>query len=76
MLSITFLLHNFFIIKIFLYIVVVFQAEHVFKDYPAGVRYIGFFHKGKDRQFWAGHFGAKFTLGSVVIDFSHTALTE
>ncbi|KAH3813207.1 hypothetical protein DPMN_141659 [Dreissena polymorpha] len=53
-----------------------FKAEHVFKDYPAGVRYIGFFHKGKDRQFWAGHFGAKFTFGSVVIDFSHTALTE
>ncbi|XP_052271582.1 F-box only protein 2-like [Dreissena polymorpha] len=53
-----------------------FKAEHVFKDYPAGMRYIGFSHEGMDMQFWLGHFGTKFTLGSVVIDFSHTALTE
>ncbi|KAH3850543.1 hypothetical protein DPMN_092958 [Dreissena polymorpha] len=33
------------------------------------MRYIGFSHEGMDMQFWLGHFGTKFTLGSVVIDF-------
>lgn len=29
--------------------------------YPKGARYICFFHKGKDTQFWKGHYGIKIT---------------
>ncbi|XP_052768996.1 F-box only protein 6-like [Mya arenaria] len=50
-----------------------FQAKHTFTDYPTGIRYVGFYHEGKDTQFWAGHFGAKMTLASVILDFSHVA---
>ncbi|XP_062587269.1 F-box only protein 6-like [Saccostrea cucullata] len=42
-----------------------FQVEHIFTTYPEGLRYIKFQHKGKDRQFWAGHYGSKFTNASV-----------
>lgn len=30
-----------------------------FRDYVKGVRRIQFTHIGKDRQFWAGHYGTK-----------------
>jgi len=48
-----------------------FQASHVFCNYPAGIRYIGFYHKGKDTQFWAGHYGAKMTRSNVTLNFKH-----
>ncbi|XP_074654806.1 F-box only protein 6-like isoform X2 [Tubulanus polymorphus] len=34
-----------------------------------GLRYIKFIHSGKDTQFWAGHYGSKFTGASVKFDF-------
>ncbi|XP_046347288.2 F-box only protein 6-like isoform X2 [Haliotis rufescens] len=45
------------------------KMQHVFKDYKAGVRFIEFRHLGVDRQFWAGHYGPKFTLSSVKFMF-------
>ncbi|WAR19001.1 FBX6-like protein [Mya arenaria] len=50
-----------------------FQAKYTFKDYPMGIRYVGFYHNGKDTKFWAGNFGAKMTLASVILDFKHVA---
>lgn len=41
------------------------KAEHVFKDYNPGVRYIVLEHHGKDTQFWAGHYGSKMSGGYV-----------
>lgn len=41
------------------------KVEHVFKDYPVGVRTISFLHEGQDTQFWAGHYGSKMARASV-----------
>ncbi|XP_041352447.1 F-box only protein 6-like [Gigantopelta aegis] len=46
------------------------QVMHTFKDYGTGVRYVQFTHSGKDTQFWAGHYGPKFTLSSVRFNFT------
>ncbi|XP_037540698.1 F-box only protein 6 [Nematolebias whitei] len=43
------------------------QMTHVFKDYGPGVRYIKFFHGGKDTQFWAGWYGIRVTDSCVEI---------
>ncbi|XP_048734147.1 F-box only protein 44-like isoform X1 [Ostrea edulis] len=48
-----------------------FKVEHIFTSYPKGVRFIKFQHKGKDRQFWAGHYGSKFTMASVRFNLMH-----
>ncbi|XP_060592848.1 F-box only protein 44-like [Ruditapes philippinarum] len=45
-----------------------FKAEHTFTDYDPGVRYIKYYHRGKDTQFWAGWYGAKITLSSVILE--------
>lgn len=36
-----------------------FQIRHTFVDYGAGVSRIRFIHGGRDRLFWAGHYGSK-----------------
>lgn len=43
------------------------RVEHTFRDYPAGVRLLRFAHTGKDTQYWAGHYGAKFTKSTVLV---------
>ncbi|XP_048033537.1 F-box only protein 44-like [Megalobrama amblycephala] len=43
------------------------QMMHVFKEYGPGVRFIRFTHGGKDRQYWAGHYGIRVTNSSVEI---------
>lgn len=43
------------------------KVEHVFENYPSGVRYIEFKHGGQDTKYWAGHFGAKITSSCVCI---------
>ncbi|KAI1719990.1 f-box associated region domain-containing protein [Ditylenchus destructor] len=43
------------------------KVEHEFKDYPAGVRYLFLECRGKDRQFWAGQYGAKMANCSVMV---------
>ncbi|KAL4225319.1 F-box associated region [Mactra antiquata] len=49
-----------------------FKAQHTFTDYPSGVRFIEYSHTGVDGQFWAGWYGAKMTLSTVKLDFTHT----
>lgn len=44
-----------------------FQVTHLFENYPDGVRFIKFYHGGMDNQFWAGHYGAKMTGSSVIV---------
>lgn len=39
----------------------------VFRDYGPGVRYVSYLHKGKDTQFWAGHYGARITNSTVTV---------
>ncbi|XP_070806331.1 F-box only protein 27-like isoform X1 [Pituophis catenifer annectens] len=46
------------------------KVTHTFRRYGPGVRYILFRHRGKDTQFWAGHYGARVTNSSVIIRFS------
>lgn len=43
------------------------QVSHVFRCYGPGVRYVHFCHRGKDTQFWAGHYGARVTHSAVVV---------
>ncbi|XP_069063009.1 F-box only protein 27-like isoform X2 [Pleurodeles waltl] len=43
------------------------QVSHVFRNYSRGVRYVKFFNRGKDTQFWAGHYGARITNSSVTV---------
>ena len=43
------------------------QVEHTFSNYGPGLRYIHFFHRGKDTQFWAGHYGCKMAGSQVGI---------
>ncbi|XP_068765524.1 F-box only protein 17-like [Struthio camelus] len=43
------------------------QVSHVFRRYGPGVRYVHFSHRGKDTQFWAGHYGARVTHSAVVV---------
>uniref|UniRef100_A0A8D0DSV8 F-box protein 27 n=1 Tax=Salvator merianae TaxID=96440 RepID=A0A8D0DSV8_SALMN len=43
------------------------QVSHVFRHYGPGVRYVRFYHKGKDTQFWAGHYGARITNSTVLL---------
>ena len=45
------------------------KLEHVFCDYPPGVRYIYFEDYGRDTSYWAGHYGAKLA-GATVKFFS------
>lgn len=33
--------------------------KHEFKNYGRKLRKIHFYHGGRDRQFWSGHYGAK-----------------
>lgn len=47
------------------------QVEHIFTSYPKGLRFIKFKHKGKDEQFWAGHYGSKFTMACVRFNLGH-----
>ena len=55
--------NQYFLLKFisFLYL----QFKHVFDAYPPGVRFIHFRHGGKDRKWWAGHYGVKMALPTV-----------
>lgn len=41
------------------------QVTHTFCGFGSGLRYIKYRHGGVDTQFWAGHYGPKFTLSTV-----------
>ncbi|KAM5236348.1 F-box only protein 27-like [Ctenodactylus gundi] len=43
------------------------QVTHVFSNLKEGIRFVSFKHKGKDTQFWAGHYGARITNSSVIV---------
>ncbi|XP_043930027.1 F-box only protein 27-like [Protopterus annectens] len=43
------------------------KVSCVFRDYGSGVRYVSFLHRGKDTQFWAGHYGSRITNSTVVV---------
>ncbi|CAI4228256.1 unnamed protein product [Auanema sp. JU1783] len=40
-----------------------------FENYPVGVRAVLMHSEGRDNQFWAGHYGAKFANLEVVVSF-------
>ncbi|PAV80663.1 hypothetical protein WR25_03299 [Diploscapter pachys] len=43
------------------------KAEVKIEEYPIGMRKIGIYTRGKDTQFWAGHYGPKFTKPEISI---------
>ncbi|XP_024883728.1 F-box only protein 6-like, partial [Temnothorax curvispinosus] len=43
------------------------KITHVFKNYGPGLRRITFEHSGKDRSFWAGHYGSKMAGACVCV---------
>lgn len=43
------------------------QVSHVFENYGSGLRTITFLHGGKDRLFWAGHYGSKIAGACVYV---------
>ncbi|XP_045148641.1 uncharacterized protein LOC101644532 [Echinops telfairi] len=43
------------------------QVTHLFSNVEMGVRYVFFEHRGRDTQFWAGHYGARITNSSVIV---------
>ncbi|XP_063108794.1 F-box only protein 27 isoform X2 [Cavia porcellus] len=49
---------------------VCFQVTHVFSNIKMGVRFVSFEHWGQDTQFWAGHYGARVTNSSVIVQVS------
>ncbi|XP_078313952.1 F-box only protein 6-like [Crassostrea virginica] len=53
-----------------------FKAEHIFTSYPGGVRFIKFKHEGKDEQFWAGHYGSKFTMATVRFNLKQRSASQ
>uniref|UniRef100_A0A0K0DC94 FBA domain-containing protein n=1 Tax=Angiostrongylus cantonensis TaxID=6313 RepID=A0A0K0DC94_ANGCA len=44
-------------------------VEEVFTDYPIGMRKLAIMSRGKDNQFWAGHYGSKFGATEVFLSF-------
>ncbi|XP_075393160.1 F-box only protein 27 [Tenrec ecaudatus] len=46
------------------------QVTHLFSNVEMGVRYVFFEHRGRDTQFWAGHYGARITNSSVIVRIS------
>ncbi|VDM58971.1 unnamed protein product [Angiostrongylus costaricensis] len=44
-------------------------VEEVFMDYPIGMRKLAIMSRGKDNQFWAGHYGSKFGATEVLLSF-------
>lgn len=47
-------------------------VEHLLTDYPSGMRKLGVMSRGKDTQFWAGHYGSKFGATEVSINLPET----
>lgn len=47
------------------------HVEHTFRGYGPGVQFIEYRHKGKDANWWQGHYGVKMTLSSVKLDFGN-----
>ena len=45
------------------------RFSHQFSNYGPGVRYVEFWDKGKDTQFWAGHYGSKMAAAVVKMVF-------
>ncbi|KAL0126871.1 hypothetical protein PUN28_005314 [Cardiocondyla obscurior] len=43
------------------------KVSHVFENYRPGLRTIIFEHVGKDKLFWAGHYGSKMSKASVSV---------
>lgn len=43
------------------------KVSHVFENYGPGLRIISFEHGGKDRSYWAGHYGSKMTRACVFV---------
>ncbi|XP_077257786.1 F-box only protein 6-like isoform X2 [Temnothorax americanus] len=43
------------------------KIAHVFQNYGPGLRRITFEHRGKDRSFWAGHYGSKMAGACVCV---------
>ncbi|KAJ1368332.1 hypothetical protein KIN20_029442 [Parelaphostrongylus tenuis] len=44
-------------------------VEEVFTNYPTGMRKLAIMSRGKDNQFWAGHYGSKFGATEVFLSF-------
>uniref|UniRef100_A0A183G6G9 FBA domain-containing protein n=1 Tax=Heligmosomoides polygyrus TaxID=6339 RepID=A0A183G6G9_HELPZ len=44
-------------------------VEHVYSDYPCGMRKLAVMSRGKDTLFWAGYYGAKFGATEVLVTF-------
>ena len=38
------------------------EVTHVFEGYGTGLRFISFWHAGKDSEYWAGYYGAMYVL--------------
>ncbi|XP_078215451.1 F-box only protein 27 isoform X8 [Callithrix jacchus] len=43
------------------------HVTHVFSNIKMGIRFVSFEHWGQDTQFWAGHYGARLTNSSVMV---------
>ncbi|ESO82992.1 hypothetical protein LOTGIDRAFT_134271 [Lottia gigantea] len=46
------------------------QVKHTFQKHYPTLQYIKYTHNGSDLNFWAGHYGAKFTGSSIRLVFS------
>ncbi|XP_043929453.1 uncharacterized protein LOC122803834, partial [Protopterus annectens] len=50
------------------------KVSCVFRNYGPGVRFVKFFHRGKDTQWWAGHYGSRITNSTVIVSLQRTDL--
>ncbi|XP_012537350.1 F-box only protein 6 [Monomorium pharaonis] len=51
------------------------KVSHVFENYGTGLRVISFEHGGKDRSFWAGHYGSKMAGACVIVKIPDNMLS-
>ncbi|KAG5306683.1 FBX6 protein, partial [Acromyrmex charruanus] len=51
------------------------QVSHVFENYGTGLRVISFEHSGRDRLYWAGHYGSKMAGACVSVKIPENICT-
>lgn len=52
------------------------QISHVFENYGIGLREIIFEHSGKDRSYWAGHYGSKMAGACICVKIPDVPVSE
>ena len=61
--------------SIYIFLYALSQVSHVFENYGTGLRVISFEHSGRDRLYWAGHYGSKMAGACVSVKIPENICT-